>query len=119
MVTSCSPSGSGPTYRSPRAGTGPSDGNARTVQYVERVAELWGEDMRWEVEQAPQPEETHYLRLDSSKARTLLGWSPRWDLERALERTVEWYRAFEAGEQLQPLMLAQLEEFAVAEGGRR
>jgi CDP-glucose 4,6-dehydratase len=94
---------------------GPSDGDARTVQYVvERVAELWGEGLRWEVGQAPQPEETHYLRLDSSKARTLLGWAPRWDLEEALERTVEWYRAFEAGEPLQPLMLAQLEEWTSA-----
>jgi CDP-glucose 4,6-dehydratase len=94
---------------------GPSDGDARTVRYiVERVAELWGEGLRWEVEQAPQPEEAHYLRLDSSKARTLLGWAPGWDLERALERTVEWYRAFEAGEPLQPLMLAQLEEWTSA-----
>jgi len=99
---------------------GPADGDARTVQYVvERVAELWGEGLRWDVEQAPQPEETHYLKLDSSKARTLLGWVPRWDLERALERTVEWYRAFEAGAPLQPLMLAQLEDFAVAEADRR
>jgi CDP-glucose 4,6-dehydratase len=57
---------------------GPADGDARTVQYVvERVAELWGEGLRWDVEQAPQPEETHYLKLDSSKARTLLGWVPR------------------------------------------
>jgi len=99
---------------------GPSDGNARTVGYiVERVAALWGEDLRWEVERSSQPQESHYLRLDSSKARSLLGWAPRWDLERTLERTVEWYRAFEAAEPLQPLMLAQLEEFAVAEGDRR
>ena len=96
---------------------GPSDADARTVRYiVERVAALWGEELRWEVEEAPQPEETHYLRLDSSKARTLLGWLPRWDLEDALERTVEWYRAFQAGEPLQPLMLSQLKEFAVGEG---
>jgi len=99
---------------------GPPDRDARTVRYVvERVAELWGEGLRWEVDQAAQPEETHYLRLDSSKARTLLGWAPRWDLDEALERTVEWYRAFEAGEPLQPLMRAQLEDFAVAERERR
>ena len=96
---------------------GPADGDARAVQHVvERLADLWGEGLRWEIEQTPQPEESHYLKLDSSKARTLLGWAPRWDLERALERTVEWYRAFEAGEPLRPLMLAQLEEFAAAQG---
>ena len=31
-------------------------------------------------------QETLQLRLDSSKARSLLGWSPRWTLEPALER---------------------------------
>lgn len=30
--------------------------------------------------------------LDSSKARSLLGWSCEWNLERGLEETVAWYR---------------------------
>ena len=32
------------------------------------------------------PHEAHYLKVDSSRARARLGWAPRWDLERALER---------------------------------
>lgn len=30
--------------------------------------------------------------LDATKARTVLGWAPDWDLERGLIRTVDWYR---------------------------
>jgi CDP-glucose 4,6-dehydratase len=32
--------------------------------------------------------------LDSTKARTRLGWSPRFTLEQGLERTIRWYRGF-------------------------
>jgi len=31
--------------------------------------------------------------LDCSKARRVLGWSPRFGFEGALEETIEWYRA--------------------------
>ena len=30
--------------------------------------------------------------LDCTRARTLLGWRPRWSVEEALHETVEWYR---------------------------
>lgn len=36
------------------------------------------------------------LRIDSTKARDLLGWEPVWDIKEALERTGEWYRRFYA-----------------------
>jgi CDP-glucose 4,6-dehydratase len=37
--------------------------------------------------------------LDASKARRVLGWRPRFDLEEGLRRTIAWYRAFlERGE---------------------
>jgi len=31
------------------------------------------------------------LKLDSSKALTCLGWTPKLDLPTALKRTIEWY----------------------------
>jgi CDP-glucose 4,6-dehydratase len=32
--------------------------------------------------------------LDSSKAREKLVWRPRWDVETAVKKTVEWHRAY-------------------------
>lgn len=91
---------------------GPADDDAKSVRHVvERVAALWDEGLQWEVEQPPS-KEAHHLKLDSSKARALLGWTPRWDLDRALEETVEWYRTFEAGQPVQPMMLSQLKEYS-------
>ena len=35
--------------------------------------------------------------LDASKARQMLGWKPKYDMQRAIEETVAWYRAHFAG----------------------
>lgn len=40
------------------------------------------------------PHEARLLRLDTSKARALLGWAPRLDIDRALTMTAEWYRVW-------------------------
>jgi CDP-glucose 4,6-dehydratase len=53
------------------------------------------------------------LRLDISKARQKLGWRPTWDVERALERTVEWYRSYAKGADVKALTAAQIADFEV------
>lgn len=40
------------------------------------------------------PHEIQAQYLDSSKARRVLGWSPRYSLEEGLRETLEWYREF-------------------------
>lgn len=40
------------------------------------------------------PHEARLLKLDTSKARALLGWAPRLDIDRALALTAAWYRAW-------------------------
>lgn len=41
--------------------------------------------------------ETKTLRLDSSKALNQLGWSPVWDIQEAVHRTIEWYVTYYGG----------------------
>jgi CDP-glucose 4,6-dehydratase len=41
-----------------------------------------------------QPHEASVLRLAIDKARTQLGWQPRWRLPEAIVRTASWYRRF-------------------------
>jgi CDP-glucose 4,6-dehydratase len=38
--------------------------------------------------------EIHAQHLSAAKARAVLGWRPRWDLEAGLRETIAWYRAF-------------------------
>ncbi len=73
---------------------GPLDTGARTVGWIaDRFCSLWGEGAAWSADPGEHPHEAHFLKLDSSRARWDLGWSPRLDVGQALEWSVDWYRA--------------------------
>jgi CDP-glucose 4,6-dehydratase len=91
---------------------GPPDEDARSVEWiVERLCGAWGDGASWLADPGPHPPEAHTLRLDSSKARALLGWAPRWDLAETLDRIVAWHRAEHDGADARGLTLDQLAAF--------
>jgi CDP-glucose 4,6-dehydratase len=47
--------------------------------------------------------------LDSTKARTELGWEPLLGLDDGLRLTAEWFRAYRAGEDMRGATLGQIE----------
>jgi CDP-glucose 4,6-dehydratase len=73
---------------------GPSDEDARPVaEVMDLIVNLWGGGMKWELDVGAHPHEAMLLRLDSSKARSRLGWRPLLPLTTALSWTVDWYKA--------------------------
>jgi len=54
------------------------------------------------------------LKLDCSKARTQLGWMPKWNLEVATQKIVEWQKAFQKKENMQEISLAQINHYISA-----
>lgn len=62
---------------------------------VEHAARAWGDGAAWEdhSEQAA-PHEASMLMLDPTRARHLLGWTPDNGVSRAIDKTVEWYKAY-------------------------
>ena len=86
---------------------GPADDEARPVRWV---AERLG--VQWESDSGDHPHEAHFLKLDSSKARSRLGWRPRWDLERGLDATAEWYAAHRDGGDVRQVLLDQIEAYS-------
>ncbi|GAB6052323.1 CDP-glucose 4,6-dehydratase [Magnetospira thiophila] len=91
---------------------GPGPDSERPVRHlVERGVDLWGAGADWATENQPQPHEAHFLKLDTSKARGRLGWSPRLDLERSLTQTFQWYRAWRDGADLAALTRQQIKDF--------
>ena len=96
---------------------GPPEDEARPVGWlIERLAELWPERVRWTLDAGPHPHEANYLKLDSSLARSRLGWRPLVSLEMALAETAAWYRELEAGAHMRQVTLGQLELFGGASG---
>lgn len=54
--------------------------------------------------------EAKLLALDITKARFNLGWKPRWDIDKAIEKTVEWYKEY-SNEDVYRLCVKQIKKF--------
>lgn len=94
---------------------GPRDEDAQPVEWiVDRMTALWGDGASWRRDEREQPHEARYLKLDISKARSELGWGPRWSLEEALARIVEWHRAWHGAGDMRAECLAQIRAFTAA-----
>jgi len=74
---------------------GSSEEDAKTVGWIlEEIKGQWGEPVTWEMARGAQPHEARILKLDSTKARAELNWSPKLKISEAIGLTVEWYRDF-------------------------
>jgi CDP-glucose 4,6-dehydratase len=91
---------------------GPNDEDAKPVGWiVEQMAALWGDDAQWQVDTADHPHEAHYLKLDISKARSLLDWHPVLRLKDTLALIIDWSKQRQAGANMRQLTLAQLQNY--------
>ncbi len=76
-----------------------------------RVANYIAARMGGEYQRAGSPPgETQWLALDSTRARNILGWQPLWDIEEALDRTVDWFRTWKSGGDMELVTLEQIED---------
>ncbi|MDZ3833308.1 MAG: CDP-glucose 4,6-dehydratase [Sphingopyxis sp.] len=98
---------------------GPRDEDARPVSWiVRRLHAAWDEKgPAAAIDTGPQPHEAHLLRLDSSKARSRLGWRPVLPLETALDWIAEWHRAVAGGASAQRVTLDQIARYALLTHG--
>ena len=88
---------------------GPAAEDARSVSVVaDALVERWGGGARWQPDPAVHPYEARLLEVDSSRARSVLGWSPKWRLDEGLAHTVDWYRAVVGGADARSVTLAQI-----------
>jgi CDP-glucose 4,6-dehydratase len=87
----------------------PADAVQPVRRLVEDLARGWGDGAAWKHERTEQPHEATLLTLDSAKARQELGWSPRLGYARGLELTIDWYKAFARGADLEATTLAQID----------
>jgi len=76
---------------------GPNDEDILTVrEIVELAIRLWGKGS-YQIDNSYHPHEAKLLKLDCSKARWFLKWRPVYNVYKAMEETIEWYRKFYNG----------------------
>lgn len=91
---------------------GPRDDDARAVQEViNLLIKNWGSVANWTQDQREQPHEAHSLKLDCSKARQYLNWTPRWNLEQAIENIAQWHHAYQKQSNLREISLQQISKY--------
>lgn len=75
----------------------------------------WGDGLTWAAKDVNGPHEANFLKLDCSRLKTAFGWHPTWSAKEAIEKTVEWSKAYKQGTtQMQSCTKKQIEEFIAA-----
>lgn len=89
---------------------GPSEEDSKPVGWIlEEIKRIWNEPVNWRVGTEKQPHEANLLKLDSTKARHELGWTPKLNINEAVKLTADWYRGFKNKDDLIELTENQIE----------
>jgi CDP-glucose 4,6-dehydratase len=91
---------------------GPDDSDNKNVEWIaSTLCNLWQDGSGYEVDKDSYPHEAHYLKLDCSKAKRLLGWSPVWTIETSLQSIVEWNKAWLNNADMREVCIDQIENY--------
>lgn len=92
---------------------GPDDCDCVTTgELVNLFCKTWGDGAAWiNRSEADAPHEANFLKLDCSKLKGTFGWQPRWHIDDAIRKTVEWTKAWQNGENVPEEMARQIKEF--------
>ena len=83
----------------------------QTGALVDLFVKYWGNDLNWINQFDGGPHEANFLRLDCSKLKTTFGWKPHWNLDKAVEKVVEWSKCWIEEGDIRICMDREIEEF--------
>ena len=79
---------------------------------VKIFCEKWGPEVKYRIDSDPNaPHEANFLKLDISKIKQTFGWTPIWDIDMAVEKTVDWIKAYSEGRDIDAIMSEQISEY--------
>ncbi|MFD1179400.1 CDP-glucose 4,6-dehydratase [Paenibacillus puldeungensis] len=91
---------------------GPDDRDCiSTGKLVELFCEKWGDGVSWVSRPVEGPHEANFLKLDCSKLKSKFYWEPKWSVDIAVEKTIEWYKTYLVNGELSEIMDKQINEF--------
>jgi CDP-glucose 4,6-dehydratase len=90
---------------------GPGESDSKPVSWIVDYLCKKIKTTQWDIDKTTKPHEANLLLLDSSKARLKLGWKPRWSLETALDRIIEWHQAWEEKKAMDEISISQINSY--------
>lgn len=91
---------------------GPDDCDCITTGHLTDIfCEIWGEDIKWINQYDGGPHEANFLKLDCSKIKKNFHWLPRYHIKEAIQKTIDWTKAYFCNENMSFIMERQITEF--------
>ena len=90
---------------------GPKEKKLRSVSWIINYLSKKYSNLKWEVKKSLGSHEAGLLSLNSSKAKHKLGWRSRWSLETALDKTIDWHKAWMENEKMYEISIAQINSY--------
>lgn len=79
--------------------------------FCEKWQKISGESVSWKNEYDGGPHEASFLKLDCSKIKAQLGWRPVWNIDMAVEKTVEWFYEYISGKNVTSITVQQIKDY--------
>ena len=90
---------------------GPPEENYINVEeLVQKTIKYWGSG-EYEIVPNPEISESQFLRLNCEKSNNLLGWKPKYNIDKTLEKTISWYKNFYDKKDMYEFSLNQIKEY--------
>lgn len=95
---------------------GPEESDAKSVEWIlNQIKKSLEIEQFWKTEEDDKLHEAKFLRLDTSKLKNELSWKPSWNVEEAIEKTLEWNKRVESGQEAIDVCHSQIQEFVKKE----
>lgn len=83
-----------------------------TKDLVTLFCKYWGDGASWrDASETNTPHEANFLKLDCSLIKATIGWKPRWCIEDAIMRSVDWTKAYLYKKNVINIMNIQINDF--------
>lgn len=90
---------------------GPEQSDTKDVRWIVERLSIMLPRCIFQFDKNSQFHESEVLKLDISKSKYFLGWKPRWTIETALEKTVQWHNSWKAKIDMANFSLGQIEDY--------
>jgi CDP-glucose 4,6-dehydratase len=92
---------------------GPFDNDVKSVSWIAKtLRKKWGSELSLKFQLNGPLHEASLLKLDTSKARQKLGWEPKWSIDTALDKIIDWHKVWIAGGDIREMCLSQINEYS-------
>lgn len=92
---------------------GPRDGDCQSVESILNIiTKHWPGCPGWKLDIEAHPHEARFLKLDISKAKDKLNWTPKWNLESTIKRIVDWNEVFICNQNIRQHCINEIKSYS-------